>query len=530
MNNGDNSNFYQVGNYKIKKTPIGKGQSAFIYEGLEINTNVKVAIKEIKDKNSEKYKSLINGEIDIMKKLKHQNIVSLYDVVQSNDHKSIYVILELSTIGDFHNWLDGKCLKEEYCKNYMRQLVNGLHYLHNNGIIHRDLKPQNILMFGDGRQVKITDFGFAKYTSEDVMNQTFCGTPLYMAPEIWFGQLYDYRVDLWSLGAIMYEMITSKHPFHSKEIRELTTKIKNGTIIFPKKISNHCLDLLKGLLEIDPNKRISWENIINHPWFEIDDLLINENRLLEFSITSSMSLSSLPSRNSTLGSIFNQPEELNQSFKKFSFHLNEFDNKIGCSPPRVDIQLIHNKDVNKQNNKLPIGTEQIEDEQEDKFYSFNEDLNEDLNEDNKDNTDNKKNNNQDILQIKKELQLSLKKDMEFSLDIRDIFESNNINKISKNTYLINSQNDDLNNSHFNMNNSYKSDNLSSSEEIIIEETGDKFVYIKTNPININHHINHSNLETRKHKRLNGIFDSVRSSVRSFARDSYDYISDQFKSI
>jgi serine/threonine protein kinase len=382
-------------------------------------------------------------------------------------------------------------------------------------------------MFDGGKQIKITDFGFAKYIIEDVMSQTFCGTPLYMAPEIWFGQPYDYRVDLWSLGAIMYEMITSKHPFHSKEIRELTTKIKSGHIVFPKKISENCLNLLKGLLEIEPNKRITWEKILSHPWFDVDDLLINENRLLNFSITNSMSLSSLPSRNSTLGSIFNQPDEFEQSFKKFSFHLNEMENKIGCSPPRVDIQLIQNKLHNnkeKENSEENENSEEKENNEEkensdneDKFYSFNEKFTEET--------------NQDILQIKTELKLSYKKDMDFSLDIHDIHDIYESNKNVNNQYLINSQNDDLNNSHFNT--SYKSDNLSSSEEIIIEETGDKFVYIKTNPININHinnHVNYSNLETRKQKRLNGIFDSVRSSVRSFARDSYDYISDQFKSI
>jgi serine/threonine protein kinase len=507
MNNGDNSDFYQVKNYNIKKTPIGRGQSAFIYEGIEIYTNVRVAVKEIKDKNSEKYQSLIKGEIEIMKTLKHQNVVNLYDVVQSKDCKSIYVILELSTIGDFHNWLNGKCLKEEHCKNYMRQLVNGLSYLHGKGIIHRDLKPQNILMFDGGRQIKITDFGFAKFITQDVMSQTFCGSPLYMAPEIWFGKSYDYRVDIWSLGSIMYEMLTSQHPFHSKGFNELTTKIKNGHITFPKRISGKCLDLLKGLLEINPDKRISWDNIINHPWFEVDDLLINENRLLDFSITNSMSLSSLPSRNSTLGSIFNHQDELNRSFKNFSFHLTESQNKIGCSPPRVDIQMAPIKSI-----KDVITNDNEEEEEEDKFYSINELINQDVIED--------INHNKTELNLKKDI-----KDIEFSFDIRDIFESTNNTKSSNNTYLINSQNDDFNNSHFSINDS-KNDNLSSSEEIIIEETGDKFVYIKTTPININQ----SNLETRKHKKINGIFDSVRSSVRSFAKDSYDYISDQFKSI
>lgn len=514
--NNDDPNFDRVGNYKFSRKSIGRGNSALIYKGYGINTKVPVAIKEIRDQDSKKYQELIKGEIQIMKKLKHPNIVELYDVVQGDDHKSIYVILELSTIGDFHKWLGGKCLKEPHCKNYMKQLVSGLRYLHEKGITHRDLKPQNILMFGNGKQIKITDFGFAKYTSEDALSQTFCGTPLYMAPELWLGEPYDDKTDLWSVGAIMYEMLTGRVPFNVKNYHELKKKVLRGGIVFPKRITEKCLDLLKSLLEINPEKRISWEGFFNHPWLVVDDLMVQENNLLNFSISNSMSLSSLPVKNSILGSIFDQREDLESSFQNFSFHLSESQTNIACSPPRAGLVLPpvpeHNEEhLNEENENG--------DNSDDEFFSADD------SHPIFDHAKKQKVHREEIVRvsIKKDMASQTETDNSFSLDIRDIFESNPSMRSHNpsDTYLVTSQNEDLSQSYFNVSQTSQTSQVSSSE-IVIEETGDKFILINTAPINIHQ----SNPETQRHRKYKGIFDSV----HSLARDSYDYISDHLKSI
>ena len=193
--------------------------------------------------------------------------------------------------GDFSKFLRNRPLKEKYAIKYLKQLSEGLKYLLSNNIIHRDLKPQNILVSDIG-DIKITDFGFARYFDNDIMIQTICGSPLYMAPEIMKSQKYDYKSDLWSVGVIFYEMLVGKTPFKSKNIYELIRKIENDKVIVPPKIklSISCKNLLFNLLKKDPEDRISWEDFFEHPLIKNVDFNERENNLMEIS-----NLGSLPS-------------------------------------------------------------------------------------------------------------------------------------------------------------------------------------------------------------------------------------------
>ena len=165
----------------------------------------------------------------------------------------------------------------------------GLEYLLENKIIHRDLKPQNILVTNLG-DIKITDFGFARYFEDNTILNTICGSPLYMAPEIIKNRKYDFKSDLWSVGIIFYEMLTGNTPFKAKNIFDLINIIEKKIIVIPLdiKISNNCENLLFSLLKKNPYERIGWEDFFNHPWLK-EQYIERENMLMEISTMNSFS-------------------------------------------------------------------------------------------------------------------------------------------------------------------------------------------------------------------------------------------------
>ena len=255
------------------KKLLGKGSFSKVYAG---QLCIPVAIKKISwgNMDEEKTKRYIKSEIDIMKGLSHENIVNLFDVIcKEND---LYLILEECKGGDLKKFLHGRPLKEKYAHFYLKQLASGLQYLRDHDISHRDLKPQNLLLTENNKKLKITDFGFAKIVGSDTLAETMCGSPLYMAPEIMENTPYTIKADLWSVGIIMYEMLFAKYPIKSvKGIFDLIHKLKNTSIIsIPDKprISKDAKDLIRGLLQKNPKKRISWDNYFDHIWFSQDTM------------------------------------------------------------------------------------------------------------------------------------------------------------------------------------------------------------------------------------------------------------------
>lgn len=157
-------------------------------------------------------------------------------------------------------------LSEEVVQTLAGQLVDALHYLHSNRIIHRDMKPQNILIAADGT-VKLCDFGFARAMSQNtVVLTSIKGTPLYMAPELVQEKPYNHAVDLWSLGVILYELFVGKPPFYTSSIYALIKQIVHDPPVYPSSMSGPFKSFLKGLLEKDPNRRLDWPEIMNHPF------------------------------------------------------------------------------------------------------------------------------------------------------------------------------------------------------------------------------------------------------------------------
>lgn len=258
---------FVINNFRINKKKIGKGSFSSVYKGVNLINKRNVAIKKIKSNLISKMQKYIEREIKVMKKLKHKNILELYEVIYKNNN--IYLVLEYCQYGDLSVFLKKNRLNEKEVKFFLYQIVSGLKYLHSHNIFHRDLKPQNILVDKD-YNLKITDFTFAKENMENNLSQTMCGSPLYMAPEILNYQEYNNKTDLWSIGIIMYEMLIGYPPYKAKNIANLVKNIKQREVIIPKNINltSVCKHLLFSLLEKNPKKRLSWDDLFNHIWFE----------------------------------------------------------------------------------------------------------------------------------------------------------------------------------------------------------------------------------------------------------------------
>jgi serine/threonine protein kinase len=277
----------RIDNYIYYNKRIGKGSFSRVYKGYKVGYPDKLyAIKKI-DGDSENER--LKKEIEVMKNIKHPNIIKLYDVCYQDD--SIYLILEYCVKSDFSKFLKKRPLKEKYAQKYLLQISSALRYLFEKNIIHRDLKPHNILVT-ENNDLKISDFGFARYFEKNTLVDTICGSPLYMAPEIMKNKNYNIKSDLWSVGIILYEMLSGKTPFKVKTFYNLIKNIDKNPIEFPKniKISDECNDLLFKLLKKNPDERIEWEDFFNHNWLKNiynTDSIIIENKMMDFSINDS---------------------------------------------------------------------------------------------------------------------------------------------------------------------------------------------------------------------------------------------------
>jgi myosin-light-chain kinase len=262
---------YKIGNYEVhKKIELGRGMYSIVYKGY--GPEGIVAIKKInKTKMSFKILKMLDDEINIMKFIKenpHENIVKCHNIIDDID--TIYIILEYCD-NDLKNILK-KQIKEQYAKQYYLQIINGLNYLHNNSIIHRDIKPSNILLTNDNKTIKICDFGFAKKNNisniDKISASVICGSPLYMAPEIFKNKEYGFNTDIWASGIILFEMLFGYHPLYQcKIIDDLTSSLENFILEIPtNSLSQECIIFLKLLLNKNNTKRLSCTQIITHEW------------------------------------------------------------------------------------------------------------------------------------------------------------------------------------------------------------------------------------------------------------------------
>ena len=255
----------QINDYIYDANYIGKGTFSKVYIGYKnTNPNIKYAIKKIYKKTDHKYIKYVKLEIDIMNKLNHQNIIKLYETIDTD--KYVFLILELCDT-DLYSYINNNEIDEKTTKFIIKQIIEAIKYIMDNNIVHRDLKPHNILINKETKQIKICDFGFAKEFKDTLLSDTICGSPLYMAPELLQNQKYNIKSDIWSIGIIMYEIVMKDHPFKSNNISDLIHKINNNKpILTTSKFSYECKELINNLLVVDYNKRLEWDELFNNKW------------------------------------------------------------------------------------------------------------------------------------------------------------------------------------------------------------------------------------------------------------------------
>ncbi|XP_037833920.1 MAP/microtubule affinity-regulating kinase 3a isoform X3 [Kryptolebias marmoratus] len=264
-----------VGNYRPLKT-IGKGNFAKVKLARHILTGREVAIKII-DKTQLNPNSLqkLFREVRIMKILNHPNIVKLFEVIETE--RTLYLVMEYASGGEVFDYLvaHGR-MKEKEARAKFRQIVSAVQYCHQKHIVHRDLKAENLLLDAD-MNIKIADFGFSNEFTLGNKLDTFCGSPPYAAPELFQGKKYDGpEVDVWSLGVILYTLVSGSLPFDGQNLKELRERVLRGKYRIPFYMSTDCENLLKRFLVLNPAKRGTLEQIMKDRWinagFEEDEL------------------------------------------------------------------------------------------------------------------------------------------------------------------------------------------------------------------------------------------------------------------
>ncbi|CAJ0943426.1 unnamed protein product [Ranitomeya imitator] len=317
-----------VGNYRLLRT-IGKGNFAKVKLGRHVLTGREVAIKII-DKTQLNPSSLqkLFREVRIMKGLNHPNIVKLFEVIETE--KTLYLIMEYASGGEVFDYLvsHGR-MKEKEARAKFRQhrlssskkgdsrkvtrtpaknakglntarsparrrgksqrlripnrylwvlevIVSAVHYCHQKNIVHRDLKAENLLLDSEAN-IKIADFGFSNEFTPGGKLDTFCGSPPYAAPELFQGKRYNGpEVDVWSLGVILYTLVSGSLPFDGQNLKELRERVLRGKYRVPFYMSTDCESVLRRFLVLNPTKRCTLEQIMNDKWmnigFDSDDL------------------------------------------------------------------------------------------------------------------------------------------------------------------------------------------------------------------------------------------------------------------
>lgn len=245
--------------------PIGVGGFSVVKEGTVRSTGEKVAVKIV----PACYATDIKREAETMKKIQNPHILEMHDIFSAE--KNVFMVTELALGGDLFGIVEEYTYLPEYeSREITRRVLLGVEYLHSKGVVHRDLKPQNILCCSeqDITQVKIGDFGLSKILSADSLLKTRCGSPHYLAPEVLTCPSYDAKVDIWSVGVIVYVMLTGSLPFFSEDIREVIKHVMLAEYTWPEdvQVSGLAKDFVRRLVDKDPARRPTASECLKHPW------------------------------------------------------------------------------------------------------------------------------------------------------------------------------------------------------------------------------------------------------------------------
>ncbi|XP_053277509.1 serine/threonine-protein kinase Chk2 [Pleuronectes platessa] len=270
---------------------IGTGVCGEVRLAFERSTCKKFAVKIINKNNFKSEGTATRNaktEIEILQRIDHPCLMRTEDFYQTED--SFYIVLELMEGGElFHRVKTQQQLQEPVAKLYFYQMLLAVQYLHSNGIIHRDLKPENVLLSSqeDVCLIKVTDFNQSRILEETVLMRTLCGTPSYLAPEV-FTQAsttgYGLAVDAWSLGVLLFVCLGGYPPFHETFSHSITDQIIRGefTMVQSKwrQVSDQAKDVVRKLLVVDPSDRMTIEEALSHPWLQDHVMMATAHRLM----------------------------------------------------------------------------------------------------------------------------------------------------------------------------------------------------------------------------------------------------------
>ncbi|XP_005814355.1 calcium/calmodulin-dependent protein kinase type 1 [Xiphophorus maculatus] len=259
------SNIKDVFDFKGK---MGSGSFSEVYMVREKKTGQLYALKCLKKKHLTH--SNLENEINVLKRIKHDNVVGLEDFYESRTH--YYLVMQLVSGGElFDRILDKGVYTEKDASKVIKQVLEAVSYLHKNSIVHRDLKPENLLYYNmdENAKIMVSDFGLSKTLEHGVMS-TACGTPGYVAPEVLAQKPYSKAVDCWSIGVITYILLCGYPPFFEENETRLFSKIMRAEYAFHSPfwddISESAKDFIRNMMEKNPTKRFTTEQALRHPW------------------------------------------------------------------------------------------------------------------------------------------------------------------------------------------------------------------------------------------------------------------------
>jgi len=274
-------------NYTIGRM-LGSGSFSEVYVAQKIRTGEAYAIKFFPKSNlkDQKDEARFQREIDAMAYLKYDNLVSMHDFFW--DETNFYLVLDYCQGGELFDYIvsNGK-VSEPVAAIIFQQIAGAVAFCHSYGVAHRDLKPENILIT-EFPHVKISDFGLCGYLNETKLMQTFCGSPCYCAPECLNRINYDGRLsDIWSMGVILYSMVTGEHPWTVSNPPLMIKQISRADFALPSYLTPECKSLIKAMLQLRPKQRLSLDKILAHPWFKYRDwALVNPPANLDTALSS----------------------------------------------------------------------------------------------------------------------------------------------------------------------------------------------------------------------------------------------------
>ncbi|CAK86928.1 unnamed protein product (macronuclear) [Paramecium tetraurelia] len=270
---------FYVNLFVQQERTLGQGTFGKVKLGYHTIADEYVAIKILEKSRIENQCDLIRvqREISILRKVCHSNVIKLYEILESES--CVYLVMEYVKGGELYEYIiKKKYLPEHIAVRYFQQLVFATEYLHSQNITHRDLKPENLLL-DENRQLKIADFGlsFISQTKGEYL-KTACGSPCYAAPEMLVGKTYEgTKSDIWSCGIILFAMLCGYLPFEHENTQQLYELIKNSDFEKPEHLSKNAQDMLTKILVKDPTRRYNFEQIKQHPFFQLHASIPTKN-------------------------------------------------------------------------------------------------------------------------------------------------------------------------------------------------------------------------------------------------------------